>query len=137
MARIWFRVGMEADVTEEEMNDREKLIELICESINDECSAHCNLSSPTKCFQYTCIADHLIANRVTIQKHGRWIEDRYYEKPCVCSYCGAEAHYISTFKETYDYDWEENLQSTGFEEIREYIKTDYCPNCGAKMDLEG
>ena len=69
-------------------------------------------------------------------KHGRWIEDRYYEKPCVCSYCGAEAHYISTFKETYDYDREENLQSTGFEEICEYIKTDYCPNCGAKMDLE-
>ena len=69
-------------------------------------------------------------------KRGPWIGDGYYEKPCVCSYCGAEAHYISTFKETYDYDWEENLQSTGFEEICEYIKSDYCPNCGAKMDLE-
>ena len=50
------------------MNDREKFIELICESINDECSVHCNLSSPTKCFQCTCIADHLIANGVKVQK---------------------------------------------------------------------
>lgn len=30
--------------------------------------------------------------------------------------------------------WEENLQSTGYEEIRDYIRTPYCPNCGAKMD---
>ena len=67
-------------------------------------------------------------------RHGRWIEDGYYDKPCVCSNCGEEAKYISRFEETFDYDWEENLQSTGYEEIREYIRTPYCPNCGAKMD---
>lgn len=67
-------------------------------------------------------------------KHGRWIEDGYYEKPCVCSCCGEEAKYISSFEETFDYDKEENLQSTGYEEIREYIRTPYCPNCGAEMD---
>lgn len=67
-------------------------------------------------------------------RHGRWIEDGYYDKPCVCSNCGEEAKYISRFEETFDYDMEENLQSTGYEEIREYIRTPYCPNCGAKMD---
>ena len=67
-------------------------------------------------------------------KHGEWIEDGYSDCPCVCSYCGEEAQYISRFEETFDYDWEENLQSTGYEEIREYIRTPYCPNCGTKMD---
>lgn len=67
-------------------------------------------------------------------KHGEWIEDSYYDIPCVCSCCGAEAQYTSTFKETFDYDWEENLCPTGYEEIREYIKTPFCSNCGAKMD---
>lgn len=66
-------------------------------------------------------------------KRAEWIEDGYRGLPCVCSYCGEEAHYTSTFKETFGYDWEENLKPTGFEEIREYIKTDYCPNCGADM----
>ncbi len=67
-------------------------------------------------------------------KHGEWIESGYYDIPCVCSCCGAEAQYTSTFKETFDYDWEENLCPTGYEEIREYIKTPFCSNCGAKMD---
>ena len=66
-------------------------------------------------------------------KRAEWIEDGYRGLPCVCSYCGEEAHHTSTFKETFGYDWEENLKPTGFEEIREYIKTDYCPNCGADM----
>lgn len=67
-------------------------------------------------------------------KHGEWIEDSYCDIPCVCSCCGAEAQYTSTFEETFDYDWEENLCPTGYEEIREYIKTPFCSNCGAKMD---
>ena len=68
--------------------------------------------------------------------HGEWIEDGYNEVPCVCSCCGCEAHYTSTFEEKFDYDWEENLQSTGYEEYKEYIRTPYCHNCGAKMDGE-
>lgn len=71
---------------------------------------------------------------VTKIKHGKWIEDGYCDIPCVCSCCGAEAQYTSTFKETFDYDWEENLCPTGYEEIREYIRTPFCSNCGAKMD---
>lgn len=66
--------------------------------------------------------------------HGEWVEDGYYDNPCVCSVCGSEADYISRFNETFDYDWEENLQPTGYEEIKEYIRTPYCPFCGAKMD---
>lgn len=41
--------------------------------------------------------------------HGEWIEDGYYNLPCVCSNCGAEA---------------------------EHYRTPHCPNCGAKMDGE-
>lgn len=41
-------------------------------------------------------------------KHGKWIEDGYCDIPCVCSCCGAEAQYTSTFKETLEYDCEEN-----------------------------
>jgi predicted RNA-binding Zn-ribbon protein involved in translation (DUF1610 family) len=66
------------------------------------------------------------------QIEAEWIEDGYRDIPCVCSHCGEEANHTSTFKETFDYDWEENLQSTGYEEVREYIKTAYCPHCGAK-----
>ena len=67
-------------------------------------------------------------------KHGEWVEDSYCDIPCVCSCCGAEAQYISTFEETFDYDWEENLCPTGYEETREYIRTPFCSNCGARMD---
>lgn len=67
-------------------------------------------------------------------KHGEWIKDAYYDNPCVCSYCGVEAPYFNKFEETFDYDWEENLVSTGHKTIKEYIRTQYCHRCGAKMD---
>lgn len=38
------------------------------------------------------------------QEKGEWIEDGYRNLPCVCSYCGEEGN-----------------------------RTNYCPNCGAKM----
>lgn len=68
--------------------------------------------------------------------HAKWIEDGYYGIPCVCSHCGTEAHYTSTFVEKFDYDWEENLVPCGYEEIREYIRSNRCPECGAIMDGE-
>ena len=67
-------------------------------------------------------------------RHGEWVEDGYNDIPCVCSCCGAEAQYTSTFEETFDYDWEENLVPCGYEEHKVYIRTKYCPHCGAKMD---
>lgn len=67
-------------------------------------------------------------------KHGEWIKNGYCDIPCVCSCCGAEAQYTSTFKEILEYDCEKNLCSTGCEETRKYIRTPFCSNCGAKMD---
>ena len=67
-------------------------------------------------------------------RHGEWVEDGYDDIPCVCSYCGAEALYDSTFELQFDYDWEENLVPCGYEEHKVYIRTKDCPHCGAKMD---
>lgn len=44
-------------------------------------------------------------------------EDVFNSKFIPCD-CGAEAQYTSTFKETLEYDCEENLCSTGYEETR-------------------
>lgn len=69
-----------------------------------------------------------------LRPKGEWIEDGYTNRPCVCSHCVEEAYYKSVFEEKFDYDWDENLYSNGYEELREYIKSNYCPNCGAKME---
>lgn len=66
-------------------------------------------------------------------KHGEWIEDGYNDIPCVCSRCGAEAPYKADCREDYDYDYDDNLIFLGAEIEKEYIKTPYCPNCGADM----
>ena len=66
-------------------------------------------------------------------RHGEWLEDEYNETT-YCSECEEEALYNSTFELQFDYDWEENLVPCGYEEHKEYIRTKYCPNCGAKMD---
>lgn len=66
-------------------------------------------------------------------RHGKWLEDEYNETT-YCSECKEEALYNSTFELQFDYDWEENLVPCGYEEHKEYIRTKYCPNCGAKMD---
>jgi hypothetical protein len=63
-------------------------------------------------------------------KHGRWIDG-------VCSNCKEEAISRSWDEPIYDYDWEENLRYSYTETHTEYQLTDYCPNCGAKMDGDG
>lgn len=69
--------------------------------------------------------------------HASWIEDGYRGIPCVCSHCGEEAHYKSTFVEQHGYDWNENLVLCGYSESKEYIRSKCCPECGARMDGEG
>ena len=56
-------------------------------------------------------ADRLIANGVTIQKHGRWVFDNGVDYCQKCSEC-------KTVKPPH------------------YIRHSYCPHCGAKMHLE-
>ena len=63
-------------------------------------------------------------------RHGRWEDGR-------CSNCKEEAVSTSFDEPIYDYDWEENLRYSHTETHTEYHLTNYCPNCGAIMDLEG
>lgn len=63
-------------------------------------------------------------------RHGRWEDGR-------CSNCKEESVSTSFDEPIYDYDWEENLRYSHTETHTEYHLTNYCPNCGAKMDLEG
>lgn len=86
------------------------------------------------CDVVCCVIDEAPSVDAEPVIHAKWIEDGYYEKPSVCSHCGEEAFYTSTFRELSDYDWDENLISLGYEEDREYILTKWCPHCGAKMD---
>lgn len=64
-------------------------------------------------------------------RHGCWLED---EGETFCSECRESAPHETSCEELFDYDWEENLVPCGYEEHIEYVKTNYCPNCGAKMD---
>ena len=95
------------------MTDREKLIEVVRRAAN-AC-----LPSNTEEFHLRMFVTHLLANGVTVQKHGRWIVTQEYNDVLgmdivkyTCSVCG-----------------EYRLTATGLSQA-----TDYCPNCGARMD---
>lgn len=93
------------------MDVKEKLVELLNGMFNGEC-----------CIDKTEAADFLIANGVTAVRHGQWIyniESGEY----VCSACGKNA--LSFRKDTF----------YGID-LYETCLTDYCPNCGARMDEE-
>ena len=68
--------------------------------------------------------------------HGEWLYDSGSES-YFCSACKEFA--LSTSKDVpqFDYDWEENLRYSHSEIIYEEHLTNYCPECGAKMDGDG
>lgn len=68
------------------MNDKERLVELLKERLVDPvicCMEICDCCPHGDCAGG--LADHLIDNDVTVQKHGRWVmKDTAY----ACSECG-------------------------------------------------
>jgi predicted amidophosphoribosyltransferase len=85
------------------MTDREKLTRLLFDSpvLNTMYNSYAEIEEA---------ADHLLANGVTVQKHGRWRNEWGNWRNRECSVCGAV------------YTWDITLR--------------LCPNCGAKMDME-
>ena len=83
----------------------------------------------------------LPASDVAPVVHGRWIEheetpeDAYRHHKC--SECNVNAPFDYKMRE----DWDEGIDGEWYsiglvdDGINEHL-TDYCPNCGAKMDLE-
>lgn len=81
------------------MTDREKLIELLMQTSKE-------LQERGGVTWYD-FADHLLANGVTVQRHGRWEKAKYIEAPVyVCSECGN----------------------------REPLPRKFCPECGLMME---
>ena len=101
------------------MDIKEKLIEILKTKYDHFCD-QCSINKDSKYIEN--LASHLISNGVTVARHGRWIyniESGEY----VCSACGENA--LSFRKDTlYGGD------------LYEICLTDYCPNCGARMDEE-
>ena len=92
------------------MNIKKKLVEILNRFVYDDWYGNDD------------IAEKLIFNGVTIERHGQWIYNTESGK-YVCSACGENA--LSFRKDTlYDID------------LYETCLTDYCPNCGARMDEE-
>ena len=94
------------------MNDRESLIELIM-------SANCVSGFAGS------LADYLIANGVTFQKHGRWIAAS--DGTHFCSECGCDA--------SYTWDDIDRFFINSADDVPDRISGS-CPNCGAKMEGE-
>lgn len=92
------------------MDIKEKLVEILNRFVYDDWYGNDD------------IAEKLISNGVTVVRHGQWIynvESGEY----ACSACGENA--LSFRKDTlYGGD------------LYETCLTDYCPNCGARMDKE-
>lgn len=115
------------------MSDREKLIELISEPI--VLQVFCT-SDGEPVSRYWCravadedvgvVVDHLIANGVTVQKHGRWIWNEnaidWGLGGWVCSECQEK---------------NDNLPAKPDINPSGWVGSRYCPNCGARMDLKG
>ena len=96
------------------MNGRARLIDILYEGF---------YISPGNDIKGTAqkAADYLIANGVTVQRHGRW---EYHDT--VCTGDGLEAVYACS-------ECHSCIDEEAFEQLH---STDYCPSCGAKMDGE-
>ncbi len=65
-----------------------------------------------------------------IEKHARWTHDGF------CTACGNEAEYTEWVEDLVGYDWNFNMRKYGEEVHRNHKLTNFCSNCGSKMDGE-
>ena len=104
------------------MDVREKLVELlgadICKyNYCEDCECFENEEDCFATIKYS-MADHLIANGVTVQECGYWVSLTDCANAGVyCSVC-----HKKVYKE--DYAWCNRKNK---------LRSDYCPHCGAKM----
>ena len=97
------------------MDVREKLVELMCDVLEDGCIGHCN---HPPCWKVTHAVDGLIAHGVTVQECGHWISLTECANAGVyCSVCHKKVY-------NEDYAWCNRKNK---------LRSDYCPHCGAKM----
>ena len=97
------------------MNVREKLVELIKDGIRKGLRSK---GDDRLDYSFEDVADHLIANGVTVQKCGYWVSLTDCANAGVyCSVC-----HKKVYKE--DYAWCNRKNK---------LRSDYCPHCGAKM----
>ena len=104
------------------MDVREKLVELlgVITCPNAICNFCEHFKNKTACERHKkeVIADHLIANGVTVQECGYWVSLTDCANAGVyCSVCNKKV-----YKE--DYAWCNRKNK---------LRSDYCPHCGAKM----
>ena len=95
----------------DEYIDRESLIKRFCERCNEEMSE--SPCEPSDCFAREVIKTAPAADVAPV-RHGRWVHEHISEGYAwvICSECEAVIHKILINK-----------------------RLNYCPNCGAKMDL--
>ena len=97
------------------MDVREKLAELIKDGIRKGLRAK---GDDRLDYSFEDVADHLIANGVTVQECGYWVSLTDCANAGVyCSVC-----HKKVYKE--DYAWCNRKNK---------LRSDYCPHCGAKM----
>ena len=97
------------------MDVREKLVELIKDGIRKGLRSK---GDDRLDYSFEDVADHLIANGVTVQECGYWVSLTDCANAGVyCSVC-----HKKVYKE--DYAWCNRKNK---------LRSDYCPHCGAKM----
>ena len=110
------------------MDVREKLVELIKDGIRKGLRAK---GDDRLDYSFEDVADHLIANGVTVQECGEWVHPKGYvvSNDFLCSKCNHEeaSHYPINPRLGGGYIADENGN------FFYPPKLNYCPNCGAKM----